>query len=361
MAQRTPPLLVARGVLAVRRLLLRAADRIVPAELALFEHTIAFGRTRLLGALAEHGVADALADRPATADELAGRLGLHADTLHRVLRALAVYGIVRLDRRGRFSLPRSSQPLRGDHPRSLRSWTRYLNLESTQAAWAAVSDTVRTGEPSFPAVHGRSVWDHLAANPEEERTFAAAMRTFTELDAATIAGSYPWPEEGTVCDVAGGVGTLLAAVLQGRPRLRGALVEAEGVLGEAGRYLEARGVRDRVELTPGDMFERVDAAADVYVLKDILHDWDDRRCLQVLRTTRAAMAPGARVVLVEALQERDRVEPVASLVDVHMLTQTDGGRQRSVAELHELLRAAGLRPGEVRRTAGPALVEGVAA
>lgn len=344
----------------MRQLLLRAADRLVPAELVLFEHSIAFGRTRLLGALAEHGVADALARRPATAAELGERLGLDADVLHRVLRALAVYGLVRLDRRGRFHLARSGQPLRDGHPRSLSAWIRYLNLESTQAAWAGVTETLRTGDPSFPAVHGRSVWDHLAAHPDEERTFAAAMRTFTEFDATAIAGDYPWPESGTVCDVAGGVGTLLAAILRERPGLRGALVDAEGVLAEAEGYLAAAGVRDRVALSPGNMFERVDAAADVYVMKDIVHDWDDERCLRVLRTVRAAMPPGARLVLVEALQERDRVEPVASLVDVHMLTQTDGGRQRSVAELHDLLRAAGLRPGEVRRTAGPALVEGVA-
>ena len=351
---------MARAVLAARRLLLHAADRLVPPEVALFDHTVAFGRTRLLGALAEHGVADALAGGPATAAELAGRLGLDADSLHRVLRALAVYGVVRLDRGGRFHLTAVGQPLRDDHPRSLRAWVRYLNLDSTQAAWAGVGDTVRTGEPSFPAVHGRSVWDHFAAHPEEERTFATAMRTFTELDAAAMASAYPWPEQGTVCDVAGGVGTLLAGVLRERPRVLGVLVEAKGVLAEAEAYLDAAGVRDRVTLTEGNMFERLDAKADVYVMKDILHDWDDERCLAVLGATRRAMAPGARLVLVEALQERNRVEPIASLVDVHMLTQTDGGRQRSVAELHELMRASELRPGEVRHTAGPALVEGVA-
>jgi hypothetical protein len=314
----------------------------------------------MLGAVAEHGVADALADGPATAEQIAGRLGLNADALHRVLRALSVYGIFRLDRRGRFSLTPAGHALREDHPHSLRAWIRYLNFASTRAAWAGVTDTLRTGEPSFPAVHGRSIWEHFGAHPEEERLFAAAMRKFTEFDVPAVAQTYDWPDQGTVCDVAGGVGTLLGGVLRARPGLVGVLVELPGVLEEAERYLASLGVRDRVTLSEGNMFERVDARADVYLLKDILHDWDDERCRTILRNVRAAAAPGARVLLVEGVQELNRVEPIVSLVDVHMLTQTDGGRQRSVSELHGLLRESGFQPGEVRETPLPSLVEGVA-
>lgn len=361
MPDRPPPRVAARAVLSLRQLLLRAADRLLPPEVALFNHSIGFGLTRSLGALAEHRVADALADGPATAAELAGRLELDGDSLHRLLRAAAVYGLVRLDRRGRFRLTKVGQAVREDHPRSMRAWVRYLNLPSTQAAWAAVGDSLRTGEPSFPAVHGRSVWEHFGDHPEEERIFAAAMRNFTELDVPAVVDGYPWPAAGTVCDVAGGVGTLLAGVLRARLGLNGVLVDAPGVLAEAEAHLAAAGVRERVALSEGDMFAHVDARADVYVLKDVLHDWDDERSLTILQTVRRAMPDGARVVLVETLQERSRPDPIASLVDVHMLTQTDGGRQRSVEELHVLLRGAEMRPGEVRLTAGPALVEGVAA
>jgi DNA-binding transcriptional ArsR family regulator len=340
---------------------MRAADRIVPGEVALYDQSLAFSRTRMLGALAEHGVADALGEGPATAERLAERLDLDADTLHRVLRALAVYGIVRLDRRGRFRLTHVGHALRKDHPHSMQPWVESMNTSAVQDAWAGVGRSVKTGEPSFPAVHGRSVWEHFAAHPDEERLFAKAMRNFTEWALPAIAASYPWPEEGTVCDVAGGAGTLLAGVLRAHPGLRGVLVEAPGVLAEAEVYLREKGVLDRVTLSEGNMFERVDAQADVYVLKDILHDWDDERCLTILQTVRAAMSTGARVVLVESLQDHNRVEPIASLIDVHMLTQCDGGRQRSVTELHDLLRRSGLRPGEVRLTAQPALVEGIAA
>lgn len=358
---RDPPRLATRAVLGYRRLAAIVLDRLVPPEAAMWEQSMAFVRTRVAGALAEHGVPDALAAGPATAAELAGRLELDADALHRCLRVAAVHGLVRLDRRGRFRLTGPGKALRQDHPRSMRAWVRYVNLPSTQEAWAGVADTLRTGEPSFRAVHGTSVWDHFAANPDEERLFAESMQKLTGLTTDGVVRKYPWPKTGTVCDVAGGVGTLLAAVLEARPEMRGVLVEAAGVLREAEPFLEDAGVSDRVTLSEGDMFERIDAEADYYLLKDILHDWDDEGCLAILRTIRAAMPDGARVVLVENLQEPNRADPVSSLVDVHMLTQCEGGRQRSAEELHALMRAAAIEPGKVRMTAQPALVEGSAA
>lgn len=355
-----PPRTAVRAVLAGRRALQAAADRLVPSEMAAFLLAMDFIYSRALGTFAELGLADELAKGPATAPELAAGKGLDADALHRVLRLLAVRGVVALSRDGRFALTRLGEVCREDHPRSVGPWLRYVMSDATQRAYAGLTDTVRTGEPSFPAVHGRSVWEHFAETPEEERTFAAAMRRLTEFDLPSVTGGYPWPDRGTVCDVAGGVGTLLAGILRAKPGLRGVLVDAPGVLAEADGYLRDRGVRDRVELSEGDMFSRVEARADLYTLKDVLHDWDDERCLKVLQTVRAAMPDGAKVVLVENLQEPNEPDRIATMVDVQMLTQCDGGRQRSVDELHALLREAGLRPGEVRRTGGPALVEGVA-
>jgi hypothetical protein len=206
-----------------------------------------------------------------------------------------------------------------------------------------------------------SVWDWFAAHPEEERLFAAAMRSITELDAPALASSALVPDEGTVCDVAGGAGTLLAEILIARPGLRGVLVEAPGVLAEAKKHLSARGVLDRVDLVEGDLFGDLSGAdADLYVLKNILHDWDDPTSAKILAGVRATMARGTRVVLVEQLQERNRAHPFASLADLHMLTQCVDGRERSRDELRALLAGAGFTPGRVERAGVSALVEGVA-
>ena len=356
-----PPPRAARAVLAAHAAAVRAAYALLPPEIAAWRLSASFITTRVLGALAAHGVFDALDGGATTPEDLARRLELDADVLARLLRAAAVEGVVHRDRRGRYRLTRLGRRLRTRDERSMAPWTLYLNRPATQDAWAGVADTLRTGEPSFPATHGRSVWAHFADHPEEEREFAAAMRMLTEMIVPFVAGRYPWPQGATVCDVAGGVGTLLAGILRRRPDLRGILVDAPGVIAEAPAVLEGAGVRDRVQLSEGDIFAGIEARADVYVLKDVLHDWDDERSLQILRTVRAAMPRGSRVVLVETLLGPGGSDKVAALVDVHMLTQCDGGRQRSAAELQALLRDAGLTPGAVIETAGPALVEGLAA
>jgi hypothetical protein len=348
-------------VQALRAGLHRAADRLVPAQLAVFDLVNQAAGMHLARALIDLGVFDALASGPQTAEELAAGLDLHADSLHRTLRLAATRDLVTLDRRARFRLGRLGRLLTAEHPQSMRAWTRYFSSPATQEAWRGLAGAIRTGEPAFPTVHGKSVWAHFADHPDEEADFADGMRRVTELNLPAVVGGYPWPQTGTVCDVAGGVGTMLAGILRARPGLRGVLVDGPGVLREADPFLASAGVRERVRLSEGDIFEGITATADLYTLKDVIHDWDDERSLRILETVRAAMPAGARVVLVELLQERNVPDPVVSGIDVQMLTQTDGGRQRSAGELHALLRAAGLRPGEVHLTAGPALVEGFAA
>ncbi len=343
---------------AIRRAVTRAFDAAMPANGVAWEQSMGIGRTQVMGAVAELGVADELAHGRATAAELAPRVGADADALHRLLRAAAEGGLVRIDRRGRFRLTRVGRTLRSDIEGSMRPWARYMALGSTVTAWNGLTDSVRTGDSAFRRVHGDSVWNWFAAHPEEEQLFAAAMRSVTEFEGPTLAAASLWPETGTLCDVAGGAGTLLAAVLDGRPGLRGVLVEAPGVLTAAGSCLRRRGLADRVELVEGDLFAGFDVAAEVYTLKNILHDWDDATSAKILATVRAAMAPGTRLLLIEQLQERNRAHPFASITDLQMLTQCEGGRERSAQELRTLLAGAGLTPGRVERAGVSAILEG---
>jgi hypothetical protein len=357
--EQAPPRAALRFGLAMRRLLHSAGDWLVPAEVRAYEHAISFFATRVAGALAEVGVLDAIGEGKRSAADLAAELGLDEDTLHRTLRLAAAQGLARMDRRGRFSLSATGRALRSDAAPTLGPWARHLNTDAVQRAWGALPETIRSGEPSFPRVYGKSIWEHFAENPEEERLFAESMRELTSLSLAWIVQRYPWPERGVVADVAGGSGPVLAGILGARPELQGLLIEAPGVLAEADGHLKRAGVRARVDLIEGDIFERVEAEADLYLLKDILHDWDDERSLRILRTVAAAMAPGSKLVLIEQLLERNEVDPITVAVDMHMLAQCDGGRQRSVGELQALLREAGLRPGDVHRTGVVGLVEGL--
>jgi DNA-binding transcriptional ArsR family regulator len=349
-----PPPRVIDAALAVRRRLLRAADAVLPPFASLFDRTIGILRTHVLATLAELGVPAALAPGPLSLAELAERVGADPDALHRVLRVAELDGIVKRDRRGRHKLTRLGRGLIPDRPGSLDPWVRYLVLESTRAAYAALPESVRTGQPGFRIARGTTVWDWYADHPDEEALFAAAMRNITAFDAPDIAAAGLWPDTGTVCDIAGGTGELLSAIVSGRPGLQGVLVDVPGVL-EAARARLAGS--ERISFAAGDLFGSIDVAADVYVLKNILHDWDDATSVRIVETVRRAMAPGARLVVIEQIQERDTPHPFASPTDIQMLTQTDGGRERSPLELQELLRSAGLRPGRVERAGVNALVE----
>src|SRR3954469_1544740 len=205
---RVPPPPAVDAALFVRRMLLRAADSLLPPWAAVWDRTMGVGRTQIIGVVAELGVPDLLGEAgPQTAVELAGRLDVDADALHRVLRAAAVDGLLRVDRRGRFRLTRLGRTLRSDSPATLRPWARYMALRSSREAWGDLEESVRTGRAAFGRVHGMSVWDWFAAHPEEERLFAAAMRSITEFDAPALAASELVPDGGVVCDVAGGAGT----------------------------------------------------------------------------------------------------------------------------------------------------------
>ncbi len=260
---------------------------------------------------------------------------------------------------GRFGLTPVGRTLRSDASPTLAPWTRHLNTEAAQRPWAELAETIRVGGPTFPRLYGKSVWAHFAENPDEERLFAESMRELSALAIAWIVERYPWPEHGVVADIAGGSGPVLAAVLAANPGLSGILVEAPGVLAEADGHLTRAGVRDRVDLREGNIFERVDAEADLYLLKDILHDWDDERSVQILRTVAAAMKAGAKVVLIEQLIEPNEPEPIVASVDLHMLAVCDGGRQRSADQLRALLHEAGLEPGAVHEAGLIGLIEGI--
>ncbi|KUI05295.1 hypothetical protein AU189_02630 [Mycolicibacterium acapulense] len=334
------------ATLALRRRLKQLADRMVPPEIAMLDLGEGVGGVQIAAAIAELGIADVLADGPMTATQIAARIDCDDDTTHRLLRGAVGCGLCTMDRRtGAVKLTRTGAVLRSDHPASLRAWMRYKGMRSTVDAWGGLAASVRSGQSAFELVHGMSVWEWFAAHPDEQRIFASTMRQATEIAARAIARVYPWPDGAVVCDVAGGIGTLLSVIVgSSRANLRGILVDSAGMIAEAERLLAERGLADRIDRVEGDIFRAINATADVYLLKDVLHDWDDERCGKILAAVAASMPRGSKLVIVEYLQEHNRPNPFSPLLDLHTLTQRDGGRLRSVDELSALLTGAGLRP-----------------
>ncbi|MCG7594308.1 acetylserotonin O-methyltransferase [Mycobacterium sp. PSTR-4-N] len=340
------PLPVVLATLALRRGLKRFADRLVPPQFAMLDLGEGVAGVQIAAAVAELGIADVLAAGPMTAHQIATRLDCDPETTHRLLRGAAAGGLCTLDRRtGAARLTPMGAVLRSDHPSSLRAWMRYKGMRSTVDAWGGLAASVRSGRSAFELVHGMSVWDWYAAHPDEQQIFAATMRQATSMIARGIARVYPWPDGAVVCDVAGGIGTLLSVIVtETQAELRGILVDSPAMIAEADRFLAERGVADRIERVEGDIFGSVDATADVYILKDVLHDWDDDRCASIVATVAASMPVGATLLVIEYLQPRNRPNPFSPLLDLHTLTQRDGGRLRSKEEIERLLVGAGLRP-----------------
>ena len=305
---------------------------------------LGFRGTQLLYVAAKLGLADLMADGPKRSDELARAAGADPQALHRVLRGLVSIGVFTEIEEGRFVIAPLGERLRTDVPGSFRGraiFTGELNCR----AWGSLLQSVRTGETAFHHAFGMELFDYCAAHPEAGEVFNRGMGSITASGVPAIVAAYDFSTSHTLVDVGGSHGVLLAAILQAHPVLRGVLFDLAPVLAGAGPQLQAAGVADRCALVAGDFFETVPEGGDVYLLKSIIHDWDDERSVALLKNCRRAVARGGKLLLIEqVLPGRAEHAPRnalahANLADVNMLVMT-GGRERTAAEYRSLLATA---------------------
>ena len=320
-----------------------------------------FHVSQAIHAAVELDIPDLLADDERTSDDLAQASESDPATLYRLLRALASLGILHEADGRRFSLTPLGQPLRGNVPGSLRGWVRLIGRDHVWRSWGNLVNAVRNGENSFRALYGADVFDWRAEHPEESAIFDEAMKSLTATSNDAILATYDFGRFGTVVDVGGGTGTLLASVLEAHPGTRGILFDQAHVVTGAEPVLRAAGVLDRCEVVSGSFFSTVPEGGDAYLLKSIIHDWEDEESVQILSVCRAAMAPGAVLLLIERDLGPPNENPAAKLSDLNMLVMP-GGRERTDEEYSELFRRAGLRHKTTTLAAtGHALIEAVGA
>lgn len=310
-------------------------------------------------AMAVLGVADRLATGPRTAAELAAEIGTDPGATAGLLRALAGLGLCAHDSAGRARLTPLGEAFRADAPGSARPNALVMAAPYMERAWHALPEAVRTGEAVFPRVHGVGFWDYLAAHPEEGTAFDAAMTAGADGRARALLAARDLAGLGTLADIGGGEGRLLAMALAAHPGLRGILFDRPEVLPRAAAYLGSAGVQDRCELVGGDFFAAIPSGGDAYVLAQIVHDWPDAEALAILRVCRAAMAPGARLWLVEQVIEPGDAFANAKLLGLLMLALF-GARERTAEEYRVLLEEAGFTEVGVHRGEPPwSIVEAV--
>jgi len=314
-----------------------------------------FRVTQTIHACVDLGVPDLLAAGERTSDDLADASGADPSALYRLLRALASLGVLHEADGRRFSLTELGQPLRSDVPGSLRGWVRLQGRDHLWRSWGNLANAVRAGENSFRMVYGTDVWAWRADHPEDSAIFDDAMRSLTGGANAAIQAAYDFGRFGTIVDVAGGNGTFLAALLSAFPHLRGVLFDQPHVVSGATPVLEASGVLDRCEIVGGSFFSAVPEGGDAYVLKLIIHDWEDEECIAILGACREAMGRDAVVLVIERDLGPPNENPAAKLSDLNMFVMP-GGRERTVDEYAVLLDRAGFRLDDAHPTATGHLV-----
>jgi len=325
----------------------------IPAEARLMSLLLGNYTLQMLATAVRMKIFDRLSQGPAAAETLADQAGTLPDPTYRLMRALTVVGaLVELPER-RFGLGPLGELLRQDAPCSFAPLT--LN---NAAPWAAevswtLLDSMKTGQSGFRKRFGKSLFEWLGEHPADERLFSESMSTFSGLEIASILRSYDFSSHASVVDVGGAHGDLLDAVLAAHPQLTGTLFDLPSVIERAARIPRAPGIAERCSFLGGDFFESVPSGKDLYLLKHILHDWDDERALGILRSLERAMPPGARVLIAELGIAPPGVPSPGKMLDVVMLSLLEGGRERSAEDFASLMAKAGLAFERAVPTPGP--------
>jgi O-methyltransferase domain len=317
---------------------MNASDR--PAAAKLRRLIIGYRLSQALHVVAKLGIADLLRDGPRSIDDLARAVGAHPLALYRVMRLLASEGVFTECERARFDLTPLAVLLQSKAPGSLRARAIFDGEGANWSAWGQLAHSVATGEPAFDRAHGTGLFAYLKEHAAAASSFNVMMTEQTAAWGRAVVEAYDFSGLGTLVDVGGGYGGLLSAVLAAHPAIRGVLYDLPHVVAGARLNLEAAGVMNRCTIIGGDFFKRVPAGGDAYLLKHILHDWDEPRCKAILANCRHGMPDAGRLLVLETLIPSGNEPSYGKYLDLNMLVLLTG-RERTEAEYAKLLGTAG--------------------
>lgn len=334
---------------------LRALERkLAPPELGLLGFISDLWGFQIVYTLAELRVVDALKDGPRAADAVAKELGVDADHLYRLLRAATHFDVVREEPERRFALLPLGSALCQAENESFRDFI-ILQGKVGWRFWGHLADSVRQGRSAIEIETGKKPFEYLLGDENARHVFNRAMTAVSSVSAEAFVAAYDLSGFSRIVDVGGGHGRLLAAALHQAPGARGVLFDLPEVVADAPAALEALGVRSRVEVVGGSFFDSVPAGGDLYIMKSIIHDWQDTEALAILESLRKAAEPSSKLVLYETVVTPPGEKHFAKLLDIEMIVHA-GGRERTRDEYADLLRRAGFRLTRVLPSAGPASV-----
>jgi hypothetical protein len=352
---KVPPVKVVRALDAVRRRIGKIHQKMVPADAAILEMMTGAWVARGIYTATELGIPDVLRTGPMSAHAIATKVGANTDAVARLLRMLVGKGVFAQSADGRYALTPMSDALRTDASTPLRGLVRWFGHPLHWEHWGQLPYSVRTGRPAVDELRGKPMFEYLDENPEFAAVFNDGMTSVSDMELGPILAAYDFSGFSTIVDVAGGHGRLLAAVLRRAPQSRGILFDMESVVADAPAVLEAAGVADRCTITSGSFFESVPAGGDAYMLKHIIHDWDDERASEILANVRKAILATGKLLLIESVVPDDDRDHFAKVLDLEMLVVATG-KERTRAQYDELLRSADFRLRRIVESVGPTSV-----
>ena len=332
----------------------------LPPEIKIKQMALGYWLSQCLYVVAKLGIADLLSDGPKQCDQLAAATNTNSDSLYRVLRALASVRVFAETEARSFQLTPMAECLRSDAPNSVKDMTLMLLDEVHYGAWGDLLHSVQTGESSFEHLYGMSFFEYVRENPATAETFDRAMTENSSSKTKAILANYNFAEVKTLVDVGGGAGILMAAILRNNPHLKGMLLELPHVIKKAPPLLKNAGASDRCQLIEGDFFTTIPTGGDLYLLKHVLHDWDDEKAIAILRNCRRAMGQKGKLLVIERIIHPGNEPAFGKLLDLQMLIMTSGGRERTELEFRELFKTAGFELTKITPTPEDiSLLEGV--
>ena len=328
----------------------------LPPQALIMQMAMGFIVSQALAVSARLEIADLLKDGAKTAKELAGLTATHEPSLYRLLRALASIGVLHKDA-DKFSNTPLGACLRSDHPASMRAALHMMGDPEHWNSHGNMQQSVKTGEIAFDYTFGIPVFPYFAENPDAAAVFDRSMTSFSRAVAEAVSSVYDFSQAETIADIAGGHGILLAKVLQKNPQAKGILFEQPQVL--EGNILAKENVAERSTLVSGDFFNEIPVVADIYLMKFIIHDWNDEQSITILNNLAKSAPKGAKLLLVETVVEEDDNAPsLSKIMDLNMLVMT-GGRERTPGEYAALFEKTGFRLEKIYPTAPLQIVEAV--
>jgi O-methyltransferase domain/Dimerisation domain len=315
--------------------------------------------TQAIHIAAKLNIADLLRDGPLTAGEMAERVGSEPEATYRLLRMLSGFSVFAEQDDGRFTLTPMAEALRTDVPDSMHGIAMLMGHPLLWEDWGHLTESIRTGEASLPKLRGMSGYEFLTANPDYAAVFFQGMGSLSGTETEPVLAAYDFSKFGTIVDVGGGRGTLLAGILRQATGSRGILYDSQFATADAGAVLEDAGVSGRCVIEHGTYFDRLPTGADAYVLKHILHDFPEAECLAILENIRSAIAADGSMLLIEYVLPGNNERHIGNIIDLWLLLLL-GAKERTRSQYSELFAKAGFKLTSVVPTGAPvSIIEAV--